>query len=76
MEYEKLYCMKWNKVPFKGKNIDDTFNLILNEPLSFPPKFKISEALFDLLFGLLKKNIHERIEINSPLFEQWFSDKK
>ncbi len=76
LEYEKLYCMKWNKVPFKGENVDDTFNLILNEPLSFPPKFKISETLFDLLFGLLKKNIHERIKINSPLFEQWFSDKK
>ena len=71
-----LYEMKFGKVPFKGKNVDDTFNLILNEPLSFPPKFKISETLFDLLFGLLKKNIHERIEINSPLFEQWFSDKK
>jgi len=68
-----LYEMKFGKVPFKGKNVDETFDLILNEPLNFPLKFKISEALFELLFGLLKRNIHERIDVNSPLFEQWFT---
>ena len=68
--------MKFGKVPFKGKNVDETFDLILNEPLNFPLKFKISEALFELLFGLLKKNIHERIDVNSPLFEQWFTVQK
>jgi len=71
-----LYEMKFGKVPFKGKNVNETFDLIVNEPLNFPHKFKISESLFDLLFALLKKNIHERIEINSPLFDQWINDKK
>ena len=71
-----LYEMKIGKVPFKGKNVDETFNLIMNEPLTFPLKFKISETFFELIFGLLKRNIHERIDINSPLFDQWFSDKK
>ena len=71
-----LYEMKFGKVPFKGKNVDETFDLILNEPLNFPLKFKISEALFELLFGLLKRNIHERIDVNSPLFEQWFTVQK
>jgi len=70
-----LYEMKIGKVPFKGKNVDETFNLIMNEPLTFPLKFKISETFFELIFGLLKRNIHERIDINSPLFDQWFSDK-
>lgn len=71
-----LYELKFGTVPFKGKNIDEIFNNIVNQPLTFPTKCKISETLYDLIFSLLKKNIHERIDITSPLFEQWFEDEK
>ena len=71
-----LYELKFGTVPFKGKNIDEIFNNIVNQPLTFPTKCKISETLYDLIFFLLKKNIHERIDITSPLFEQWFEDEK
>ncbi|CCG23775.1 hypothetical protein CORT_0E01880 [Candida orthopsilosis Co 90-125] len=69
-----LYCLLFGKVPFNADSEFELFNVIVNQPLQFPPDIKsfnspgwVTEEEFelakDLLSKLLKKKSSERITI-------------
>ena len=71
-----LYLLFTGKFPYDGKNTEQIFEKIIKQPLVFPKNKKISETLYKLLNSLLEKNSINRININSPLFNDWFEDEK
>ena len=69
-----LYCLLFGKVPFNADSEFELFNVIVNQPLQFPPDIEsfnspgwVTEEEFelakDLLSKLLKKKSFERITI-------------
>ena len=48
---------------------------ILNQQFKFPNYFKISKSCIFLLRGMLEKNYHYRIDLDSQLFDQWYNDE-
>jgi len=71
-----LYILFTGNFPFDGKNNTQIMEKIVKQPLIFPKKKKISETLYILLKSLLEKNPINRININSPLFNDWFDDEE
>lgn len=49
-------------------------NKIINASISFPLSVPITKSAKLLISGLLEKDSNNRIEINDPLFEEWFKD--
>lgn len=68
-----LYLMAFKVFPFEGTE-SEICKKICEQHLPFPKKQKIKKSLANLLRGLLQKNPDERIDINDPLFEQWYND--
>ena len=71
-----LYLMTFKKFPFDGTD-KEVANKIINEPLKFEfdKSHKIKKSLLKLIDGLLRKNPGFRIDINDPLFDEWYNDK-
>lgn len=70
-----LYCLLFGKLPFNAESEYDLFQVIVNQPLQFPPSVngfnspvEVSETEFDLakdlLSKLLDKNSSTRIDIS------------
>jgi hypothetical protein len=63
---KKLNCL--------GEKDSEINNKIMKEPHKFPNNIIISKKCQTLIDGLLEKIMEIRIDINSPLFEDWFND--
>ena len=68
-----LYLMVEGCYPFNGKNTKDIIKSILKDNIEFNKKIKISNALKNLIGGMLEKNHRFRIDDDSDLFNKWFN---
>ena len=59
-----MYNLLYGDTPFKGEDIDETFDKILKNELIFDEKIEISEECKDLITKLLKKDFTKRIGYN------------
>ena len=68
-----LFLMVEGCYPFNGKNTKEIILAILKENIEFNKKIKISNALKNLIGGMLEKNHRFRIDDDSDLFNKWFN---
>ncbi len=68
-----LYLMVQGCYPFNGKNTKEIVKSILKDNIEFNKKIKISNALKNLIGGMLEKNYRFRIDDDSDLFNKWFN---
>jgi len=68
-----LFLMVEGCYPFNGKNTKEIILAILKENIEFNKKIKISNALKNLIGGMLEKNHRFRIDDDSELFNKWFN---
>ena len=68
-----LYLMVEGCYPFNGKSTKDIIKSILKDNIEFNKKIKISNALKNLIGGMLEKNYRFRIDDDSDLFNKWFN---
>ncbi len=66
-----VYALVFGRVPFKSSNSADLYNMILNNPLTFPTQPDVSEDLKDLLSLMLEKNESNRISAESLFLHPW-----
>ncbi|KAA6401366.1 MAG: putative Calcium/calmodulin-dependent protein kinase kinase 2 [Streblomastix strix] len=67
-----LYMMVFNRAPFKGHQIQETFKLIVHQKLSFP--FRLSNELTDFLNKILDKNPDTRINMDEIKVHPWLTN--
>ena len=68
-----LFLMVEGCYPFNGKSTKEIILAILKENIEFNKKIKISNALKNLIGGMLEKNHRFRIDDDSDLFNKWFN---
>ena len=68
-----LFLMVEGCYPFNGKNTKEIILAILKENIEINKKIKISNALKNLIGGMLEKNHRFRIDDDSELFNKWFN---
>ncbi len=68
-----LFLMVEGCYPFNGKSTKEIILAILKENIEFNKKIKISNALKNLIGGMLEKNHRFRIDDDSELFNKWFN---
>ena len=68
-----LFLMVEGCYPFNGKSTKEIILAILKENIEFNKKIKISNALKNLIGGMLEKNHIFRIDDDSDLFNKWFN---
>ena len=68
-----LYLMVEGCYPFNGKSTKEIIKSILKDNIEFNKKIKISNALKNLIGGMLEKNYRFRIDDDSDLFNKWFN---
>jgi serine/threonine protein kinase len=74
--------MLFGKYPFDGiidpnqlgQKDSDIMDKIVKEDHKFPTDIVVSSVCYKLLNGLLNKNVKHRLDMNDPLFEEWYSD--
>ncbi|KAG9445557.1 hypothetical protein H6P81_011685 [Aristolochia fimbriata] len=68
-----LYCMVFGRYPFLGDTLQDTYDKIVNNPLSFPEE--PTPQLKNLLEGLLCKDPEKRISLGGVAIHSWVVGK-
>ncbi|KAL7198167.1 hypothetical protein ACSBR2_020648 [Camellia fascicularis] len=64
-----LYCMVFGKYPFLGDTLQDTYDKIVNNPLSLPDR--VNPLLKNLLEGLLCKDPRHRMTLGAVSEHAW-----
>ncbi|KAA8550413.1 hypothetical protein F0562_002097 [Nyssa sinensis] len=64
-----LYCMVLGKYPFLGDTLQDTYDKIVNDPLSLPDD--MNPLLKNLLEGLLCKDPRQRLTLKAIAEHAW-----
>ncbi|XP_068665073.1 serine/threonine-protein kinase GRIK2-like [Aristolochia californica] len=64
-----LYCIVFGQYPFLGDTLQDTYDKIVNKPLSFPEE--PTSQLKNLLEGLLCKDPKKRISLGGVAIHPW-----
>ncbi|CAL5436023.1 unnamed protein product [Camellia sinensis] len=64
-----LYCMVFGKYPFLGDTLQDTYDKIVNNPLSVPDR--VNPLLKNLLEGLLCKDPRHRMTLGAVSEHAW-----
>ncbi|XP_016434080.1 serine/threonine-protein kinase GRIK1 [Nicotiana tabacum] len=64
-----LYCMIFGKYPFLGDTLQDTYDKIVNNPISLPDD--MNPLLKNLLEGLLCKDPTQRMTLESVAQHEW-----
>ncbi|XP_052185493.1 serine/threonine-protein kinase GRIK2-like isoform X2 [Diospyros lotus] len=64
-----LYCMIFGKYPFLGDTLQDTYDKIVNDPLSLPDR--MDPLLKNVLEGLLCKDPRERMTLRAVAEHAW-----
>ncbi|KAL8172498.1 hypothetical protein V2J09_024302 [Rumex salicifolius] len=64
-----LYCMVMGKFPFIGETLQDTYDMIVNDPLHLSNN--INPQLRDLLEGLLCKDPKQRLTLEAVAKHPW-----
>ncbi|KAL2557482.1 Serine/threonine-protein kinase GRIK2 [Forsythia ovata] len=64
-----LYCMVLGKYPFLGDTLQDTYDKIVNDPLSLPDE--MNPLLENLLEGLLHKDPRQRMTLENVAEHAW-----
>ncbi|CAL5432073.1 unnamed protein product [Camellia sinensis] len=64
-----LYCMVFGKYPFLGDTLQDTYDKIVNNPLSLPDR--VNPLLKNLLEGLLCKDPRRRMTLGAVSEHAW-----
>lgn len=64
-----LYCMVFGKYPFLGDSLQDTYDKIVNSPLSLPNH--MNPLLKNLLEGLLCKDPRDRMTLGDVAEHAW-----
>lgn len=70
-----LFLMLFGYYPFDGSKDSEIVNKIINHKHKFPDHISVTKIALSLLNGLLEKNSQMRLEMNDPLFEQWYEDE-
>jgi serine/threonine protein kinase len=70
-----LYLCLFGQFPFDANKDSEINHKIIKENHKFPSNITISRTGYNLINGLLEKNSALRIEINDPLFEEWYRDE-
>ena len=68
-----IYNLLTGKVPFYGKEREETKQKIISENFDFPPDIVISEVAKDLIEQILKKDPKERPTLNQILKHDFFT---
>ena len=71
-----LYSMLFGNFPFDAPKDSEIINKIIKENHKFPSNILISKSGYNLINGLLEKNSTLRIELNDPLFNEWYEDTR
>ena len=71
-----LYLFAFKEYPYNGKDRDEIFDLITNQPVNFAKKTKYSPECVKLIEQLLKKKENERISVSEALQHSWFEELK
>ena len=66
-----VYALIFGRVPFKSSNSADLYQIVLNQPLTFPAQPDVSEDFKDLLSLMLVKNESSRISVEGLLLHPW-----
>ena len=69
-----LYSMLFGVFPFEAAKDSDIVNKIIKENHKFPNNITISKTGYALINGLLEKNSALRLELNDPLFQEWYCE--
>ena len=70
-----LFRMIQGNYPFDGKRDKEIIQKILNSPLEFNKKIKISLKCKSLIQQELEKNNLFRMDSDSELFQNWFEEE-
>lgn len=71
-----LHAIIYGRVPFKAPTIEELYEKVLNDDLTFPSLPTVSRDLMDLLAKMLVKNPKERITLAEMKDHAWFSDRQ
>jgi len=73
-----LYILLCSQPPFHGKQDDETFDKIKNQPLNFNHKNwgKVSQEAKDLIKKMLDKNPETRFSAEEAILHSWFTKHK
>jgi len=63
------------KPPFDGKSNTEIFQKIVQQPLKFPSRGRLSKSLTDLIRKMLKKSPRHRIRVETALRHPWILGK-
>lgn len=69
-----LYCMVLGQYPFLGETLQDTYDKIVNNPLSIP--VEVDPLLKDLLEGILCKDPEHRMTLDAVARHPWVVDEE
>ncbi|PSR95183.1 Serine/threonine-protein kinase [Actinidia chinensis var. chinensis] len=69
-----LYCLVFGKYPFLGDTLQDTYDKIVNNPLSLPDR--MDPLLKNLLEGLLCKDPRERMTLGAVAEHAWVIEEE
>ncbi|KAM3128606.1 hypothetical protein pb186bvf_019303 [Paramecium bursaria] len=73
-----LYEFVTGLPPFYSKNVDEIYEAVLNQPVTFPAQLKLSPQIKDLISKLMAKDPERRLGYNGGLLEildhPWFID--
>ncbi|PIA37412.1 hypothetical protein AQUCO_03000179v1 [Aquilegia coerulea] len=69
-----LYCMVLGQYPFLGETLQDTYDKIVNNPLSIPEG--IDPQLKELLEGILCKDPEHRLTLDAVAGHPWVVDEE